>query len=212
MKESKQILVACIAITIFSLVGIIIFHTGTDIQIIEYITNKDWECVEHECEFFQSILSNIFTGALVSVFMTYVSYFRAKHDFEFVIISNSKMILICFDTLSSGMYRIDLQNTQVNDWCIFMYKEDIERIASCSDKITDSLNAYCPFFNTKKTKKLRLISEYLNRITSELDCARKYIMFQSDLKPLKNSMEDTAKIINEHKEAVDRMSKILEAW
>lgn len=212
MRAAKEMLVVCWIITIISFIGLFGLYTELDIYFQEKIDGKSLEYDYDERAFFQGLWSNVFTGAVVSVLTTYVSYNRSKQDLEFEIISNSKITLVCCKTLSSGLYQIDSQNTGFNSWPIFMYKEDIERIASCSDKIIDALKEYCPFFRTRKVKKLRLIAEIMQRLATELDSARKYIMFQSDTDSLNESMMDTANTITEHKEALDKISDILEKW
>ena len=212
MRAAREMLIVCWIITIISFIGLFGLYTELDIHLQEKIDGKSLEYDYDEREFFQGLWGNVFTGAIVSVLTTYVSYNRSKRDLEFEIISNSKITLVCCKTLSSGLYQIDSQNTELNSWPIFMYKDDIEQIEACSDKIIDALKEYCPFFRTKKVKKLRLIAEIMRRLATELDSARKYIMFQSDIDALNESMMDTANIITEHKKALDKISNILEKW
>lgn len=212
MRAAREMLVVCWIITIISFIGLFGLYTELDIHLQEKIDGKSLEYDYDEREFFQGLWGNVFTGAIVSVLTTYVSYKRSKHDLEFEIITNSKITLVCCQTLSSGLYQIDSQNSEFNSWPIFMYKEDIEQIAACSDKITEALRAYCPFIKSRKVKKLRLIAKIMERLATELDSARKYIMFQSDTDSLNSSMKDTAATITGHKEALEQISTIFEKW
>lgn len=154
MKVSKYTLIVCWIITIFSFAAIVILHAKTDIKIQEIITQTKWSYDFEERDFYQSIWSNIFTGAIVSVITTYVSYFHQKHNVEFELKMSEIMLSIKFGLLDSSMYAIDLKDRQNNHVAIARFINQITEIHNQYDRMIVANNDYSPFLRNQKAKTL----------------------------------------------------------
>ena len=78
MRAAKQTLILCWIITIISLLGIVILHAEIDIGLQEQIIKTEWTYDYDERDFYQSIWSNIFTGAIVSLLMIEMSLSKRR--------------------------------------------------------------------------------------------------------------------------------------
>lgn len=205
MKAAKQTLIICWIITIISFVGIVVLHQNFDIWMYEQITKKVQTYDDSERAFYQGIWSNIFTGAIVSVFTTYVTYRHAKHALEFQLTSNESIMAMYFDSLGNGTYLINQIGSDKNQWEIYSYKKAIETIKLCDAQLIEATNDYCPFFMTKKSKFLLYANEFLWKLWTEICPAEIYLMYYDDEAAIKQSMESTQAIIKEHKEEFDKI-------
>lgn len=215
MRAAKQTLILCWIITIISLLGIVILHAEIDIGLQEQITKNEWTYDYDERDFYQSIWSNIFTGAIVSLLMTYVSYGRAKHDLEFQLKASEQTMAMLFNNMTLKLYYdVNLSHPLFEDnnrAAIRRFESDISIIKSRYDKMVEASNDYSPFFLNKKSRNLMhgkrflqdlwvdicpvedsiLISKDETDIKKAIDTARqKVVAKENDLKVVADSIKD----------------------
>jgi len=155
MRVSKNSLIVCWIITVVSFGAIVILHEHLDIQIQKVITQTNWVYDFDERDFYQSIWSNVFTGAIVSLMITYVSYFHEKHKIEFELISSETMLTLKFGLLASSMYAIDLEHQQNNHAAIARFVNQITETREQYNRMIQANNDYTPFLKSKKCKTLK---------------------------------------------------------
>lgn len=115
MKTNKQILIACEIIAFISITNMFLLHNEMDIRLQEVITKVRWIYDYDERTFYQGIWSSIFTGAIISLITTFVTYRKMKHDVEFGLQSSEEMLLIYFSSLATPMYVVNLGHLPSND-------------------------------------------------------------------------------------------------
>ena len=135
MRTHKQTLVVCWIITIISLAGLFVLHKEVDIWLQEAITNTKWTYDYSERDFYQGIWSNIFTGAIVSVFTTYVAYQRAKHEVESGLQISEDLLVHQFLSLASMKYMVDLEQPENNHAAIARFTDVISNASTRFDEM-----------------------------------------------------------------------------
>ena len=154
MRASKYTLIVCWIITIVSFCAIVLLHKEIDIHMEEAITQTKWVYDFDERDFYQSIWSNVFTGAIVSVITTYVSYFLQKRDVEFNLKMSEIMLTIKLGLLASKMYAVDLDKPDNNHAAIARFANQIAETHDQYSRMVIASNDYSPFFKTKKARTL----------------------------------------------------------
>lgn len=207
MRAAKQTLIVCWIITIVSLLGIVILHAEIDIWFQEQITKTKWTYDYSERDFYQSIWSNIFTGAIVSVFTTYVSYIRAKNDVVFNLSMSEQMLTLKFGLLASPMYSINLKNPQNNHAAICRFTNQIAETHAQYDRMVEANNDYSPFFKTKRAKALMDGKIFLQEIWLEICGVEDDLLVYENEESLKEAIDETRKKIEKSK---DQLKKLYE--
>lgn len=198
MRTNKQTLIVCIVITIISFLALFMLYAEVDIWFQEMITKTKWTYDYNKREFYQGIWSNIFTGTIVSVFMTYVAYNRSKHEVETGLQTSEDVLLMYFSSLASSMYKVDLKHPENNHAAIARFTD---RIASCTtqyDKMIQCANDYCPFIKTKKTKTLMETKSFLQMIWVEICPAEDSLLVYTEEEDIKKTI-DTVRMITSNK-------------
>ena len=196
MKAAKQTLIVCWIITIISLFVIVILHAEIDIWMQEQITKAEWTYDYDERDFYQSIWSNIFTGAIVSVFTTYVTYGRAKHDLEFQLKSSEQTMVMYFNTMTIKLYHeVNLSHPSFKDnnyAAIRRFESDIAAIKLRYDKMIEASNDYSPFFMNKKSRNLTNAKRFLQELCVDICPVEDSLLIHTEEKDIKKAI-DTAR-------------------
>lgn len=196
MKAAKQTLIVCWIITIISLFVIVILHAEIDIWMQEQITKAEWTYDYDERDFYQSIWSNIFTGAIVSVFTTYVTYGRAKHDLEFQLKSSEQTMVMYFNTMTIKLYHeVNLSHPSFKDnnyAAIRRFESDIAAIKLRYDKMIEASNDYSPFFMNKKSRNLTNAKRFLQELWVDICPVEDSLLIHTEEKDIKKAI-DTAR-------------------
>lgn len=196
MKAAKQTLIVCWIITIISLFVIVILHAEIDIWMQEQITKAEWTYDYDERDFYQSIWSNIFTGAIVSVFTTYVTYGRAKHDLEFQLKSSEQTMVMYFNTMTIKLYHeVNLSHPSFMDnnyAAIRRFESDIAAIKLRYDKMIEASNDYSPFFMNKKSRNLTNAKRFLQELWVDICPVEDSLLIHTEEKDIKKAI-DTAR-------------------
>ena len=196
MKAAKQTLILCWIITIVSLLVIVILHAEFDIWMQEQITKTECTYDYDERDFYQSIWSNIFTGAIVSVFTTYVSYGRAKHDLEFQLKSSEQTMVMYFNTMTIKLYHeVNLSHPSFknnNYAAIRRFESDISEIKLRYDRMIEASNDYSPFFMNKKSRNLTNAKRFLQELWVDICPVEDSLLIYTEEKDIKKAI-DTAR-------------------
>lgn len=142
-------------------------------------------------EFYQSIFSNIFTGSIVSVFITYVSYFCQKNDIEFKFKMSEMMLSLKLGLLASAMYTVDLKDSQNNHAAIARFSNEIAETHEQYNRMIEANNDFSPFFKTKKVKTLQNGKLLLQKAWLEICGVEDDILVYESLDSMKTSIDET---------------------
>lgn len=215
MKASKQTLIVCWIITIISLLGIVILHTEIDIIIQEQITKTTWFYNDDTRTFYQGIWSNVFTGAIVSVFMTYVSYKQAKHDLEFQLNANEQIMILHFTSIASNMYSINLTNTlfkESNYAAIRRFEKTIEDIGLRYERMIEAANDYSPFFINEKTRNLMLGKKFLQELWIDICSVEDSLLIYTEDEDIKKVIDSTRQKVEGKRKALDYIAESIKNY
>lgn len=205
MKVAKQTLIVFWIITLISLAGLAYLHSEIHVSVAEMITQKDLVCVEDECDFYQGMWSNIFTGAIVSVMTTYVAYARAKHDVEFNLKMSEQMLTIDFGLLSSSMYSLNLKHPQNNHAAVCRFSNQISEIHKQYDRMIAAQNDYSPFFKTKKVKTFMDAKRFLQDMWVDICPVEDDLLTYESEASLKEAIDKTRAKVQAKKDQLQRV-------
>ena len=206
MKTSKQTLIVCWFITLISFVGLFILHEEFDIWLKSAISRTKWTYDYSEREFYQGIWSNIFTGAIVSVFTTYVAYGRAKHEVEAGLKICEDLLVNQFLTLASSKYLVNIGDSEKNHAAIARFTEAISNASNRFDEMMRYSVDYCPFIETKKVKALMEAKNILLMIWVEIHPAEDSLLVYTTEEEIKKTIDTVRNIISKRKEKLDELS------
>ena len=196
MKAAKHTLIVCWIIVIVSFLGIIYLHSGLHVYVDELIIGKELVCNKEECSFYQGLFSNIFTGSIVSLLMTYVSYRRAKHTLEFQLKASEQTMVMLFNNMTLKLYYdVNLSHPLFEDnnrAAIRRFESDISIIKSRYDKMIEASNDYSPFFLNKKSKNLMHGKRFLQDLWVDVCPVEDSILISKDETDIKRAI-DTAR-------------------
>lgn len=212
MKAAKHTLIVCWIITVVSLGAMVVIHTGIDIRIQEIITKTTYCYNLEEREFYQSIFSNIFTGSVVSVFTTYVSYFHQKNDVEFKFKMSELLLALKFGLLASPMYAVDLNDSQNNHAAIARFSNEIAETHEQYNRMIEANNDYSPFFKTKKVKTLQNGKLLLTKAWAEICGVEDDILVYESLDSIKASIDETRAKTSAHYEQFKKLYEDLDKY
>ncbi len=209
MKASKQTLIVCWIITIVSLLGVVVLHNEIDIWIQEQITKTEWVYDYDIRDFYKNIYSNIFTGAIVSLLLTYVSYGQAKNNLEFQLKVNEQIMVLHFNSIASSMYSINLTHKlfeQNNCSAIARFKENIADIKVRYDRMIEASNDYCPFFMNKKSRNLTKGKKFLQEMWVEICNVEDSLLIYNKVEDIKSVIDSTRKKVEKRKTELDEVA------
>lgn len=206
MKTNKQILIVCGIIALVSFAGIWVLHEGIDIRLQEVITNTKWIYDSDERAFYQGLWSNVFTGAIISVFTTCVTYNRAKHDTEFGLQSSEEMLLMHFSSLASPMYMVNLKHPKNDHAAIVRFADTISNSKAQYDRMIQFSNDYCPFIKTKKAKTLMEAKNFLQTIWIEICPVEDSLLVQTEEAEIKKTIDIVRSKVRKQKTDIDNLN------
>ena len=210
MRAAKQTLVVCWIITMISLLCIIVLHAEIDILVQEKVIKTELEYDYNERNFYQGIWSNIFTGAIVSLFTTYVSYNRAKHDLVFQLKANEQIIAMLFNNMTTRLYYdVNLSSPlfKANNYtAIRRFESDIASIKLHYDRMIEAANDYSPFFKTKKSKNLTNGKQLLQELWVEICPVEAQLLVHTEEKDIKEDIDSTRQKVVARKDELKKVS------
>ena len=205
MKTNKKTLILCWIITVVSLLALVYLHSGFHVYVEELFTNKDLVCAKEECNFYQGMWSNIFTGGIVSVMTTYVAYIQSKHDVEFRLKMSEQMLTVNFSLLSSSMYSLNLKYPQNNHAAIARFSHSITETHSRYDRMIEASNDYCPFFKTKRVKTFMDAKMFLQNLWVDICSVEDDLITYESESALKEAIDKTREKIQKKKEQLQKV-------
>ena len=135
-------------------------------------------------------------GAIVSVFTTYVTYGRAKHDLEFQLKSSEQTMVMYFNTMTIKLYHeINLSHPSFKDnnyAAIRRFESDIAAIKLRYDKMIEASNDYSPFFKNKKSRNLTNAKRFLQELWVDICPVEDSLLIYTEEKDIKKAI-DTAR-------------------
>lgn len=180
MKASKYMVYVCWGMIAISFVVVWLLRCEIDIHIQEQITKTAWA---YDCEirdFYTGIWGNILTGAIVSLITSYVSYGQAKHQIEFSLLSNEKLMCMYYKSILCGLYTKSTMNIHNN---VCRFRKDFSKLGNCYNAMIVAHNDYSPFIKTKKVKTLFSAKVKLQEIWLNI------VVYQDDLYILSDEQE-----------------------
>ena len=198
MKAAKETLIVCWLITILSFIGLVGIHAEIDIQLQEIITNETLEYDYDERDFYQGIWSNIFTGAIVSVLTTYITYGRAKHERTFELASSEQMLALYFTSITSFSYKMGKIGSRNNHDAILRFRSTIEKMEKEYDRMIQAANDYSPFFKTKRVKVLTEGKLFLQELWIAIAGVHDDLLIYSEEPDLITAINDVRNKVNKH--------------